>query len=444
MKLSRPTGWEDINLNEIDLVDPALYGTGDPHLLWHALRERDPVHWQQVRPGLGFWSTTKYDHVCRVLRDYQCFTSQNGTLLNLLGKKDPASGQQLPATDPPRHTKMRSPIQRALNSKIIEAHREQIRDEVSRIFSGVGDGEVVDFAELTGEVPMAVTGTLMGLDRDDWPKLTHLTNQAIAPDDPEYIQPEGGQATLERAHRELFASFEDSLTSRTGGHQGDLIDLLRTMELEDGRRLRPGEIVSNCYSLLLGANVTTPHVPNAAIIELMDNDAYADWAAHPELMLSGLEEALRWSSPASHFMRYAKCDVQFGDVTVRTGDAVVAWIGSADRDSEVFPDPYRFDVRRKPNRNIAFGIGPHYCVGHGVARVSLQVFFEEMFAEFEGFEVAGEPEHLHSNFIAGFKHLPLVARRRSRAPVMTAAAPGQPAAGQSRAISSSRACGADM
>jgi cytochrome P450 len=416
MKLTRPTGAEPIDLEMVDLVDPALHGKGDPHAIWHAMRERDPVHWQQVRPGLGFWSATTFDDVTRVLRDHHVFTSEHGTLLNLLGKKDPASGQQLPATDPPKHTRMRSPIQRALNGRILAQKRESIRQEIRTLMAAVVEGEPFDFAEMTGKIPMAVTGTLMGLDRDDWPRLTYLTSQAIAPDDPEFVRPEGAQATLHRAHRELFASFEDAMSRRRGDGDGDLIDILRTMELEDGRKLRPGEIVSNCYSLLLGANVTTPHVPNAAITELMTDGAYADWAAHPELLDSGIEEALRWSSPASHFMRYAKVDVQLGDTEVKAGEPVAAWLGSANRDKDVFPDPYRFDLRRQPaERNLAFGVGPHYCVGHAVARITLREFFEELFDQFDGFEQVGEPEHLHSNFIAGLKHLPLVATRKAAA-----------------------------
>ncbi|GIJ29230.1 cytochrome P450 [Micromonospora qiuiae] len=414
MRLTRPTGTEPIDLKQVDLVDPVMHGEGDPHAVWHAMREREPVHWQQVNEKHGYWSTSRYEDVARVLRDHTVFTSEHGTLLNLLGKKDPASGQQLPATDPPRHTQMRSPVQRALNGRILERHRKLIREEVRLLFSEIVDGEPFDFATMTGRLPMAVTGTLMGLDRADWPQLTYLTSQAIAPDDPEYVMPEGGRHTLQRAHRELFATFEDSVARRRSDGTGDLIDVLRTMDFEDGRKLRPGEIVSNCYSLLLGANVTTPHVPNAAIIELMEDGRYADWASKPELLLSGINEALRWSSPASHFMRYAKCDVQLSGVTIRKGDPVVAWLGSANRDSSVFPDPYKFDVRRNPTRHLAFGVGPHYCVGHAVARITLQEFFEELFEQFEGFESAGEQEHLHSNFIAGLKHLPLVATRRAK------------------------------
>jgi hypothetical protein len=255
MRLSRPADQEAVDLEKADLADPVLYGEGDPHAVWRAMRERDPVHWQQGHDGLGFWSVTTYDDVSRVLRDYTDFTSEHGTLLNLLGKEDPASRRQLPATDPPRHTRMRSPIQRALNSRIIETHSEYIREEVRGLLDTVQDGVPFDFAELTGQLPMAVTGTLMGLDRADWPRLTYLTSQAIAPDDPEFITAEGGEATLHRAHRELLASFQDAMSRRLerglqeDGDGGDLIDLLLTMKLEDGRRMGAGEIVSNCYSL---------------------------------------------------------------------------------------------------------------------------------------------------------------------------------------------------
>jgi cytochrome P450 len=309
---------------------------------------------------------------------------------------------------------MRSPVQRALNGRILERHRVMIRGEIKSLLSGIVDGEPFDFAELAGKLPMAVAGMLMGLDRADWPWLTFLTSQAAAPEDPEYVLPEGGRATLQQSHRELFATFSDAMSRRKGDGDGDgdLIDLLRTMELEDGSKLGAGEITSNCYSLLLGANVTTPQVPNAVILELVESGRYAEWADHPELLDRGLNEALRWASPVSHFMRYAKHDVELGGVSIRAGDAVVAWIGSANRDAAVFPDPYRFDPGRDARRQLAFGIGPHFCVGHAVARITLNEFLTELFGQFENFELAGEPVHLHSNFIAGIKHLPLTATRR--------------------------------
>lgn len=413
--MSHPTDSLLLNLDNINLADPDLYGKGDPHLVWHALRRRAPVYWQSVGDRLGFWSVTKYDDVEWVLKDHTTFTSQRGTLLNLLGVNDPAGGRQMAATDPPRHTRMRHPLQLAMNMQSVERHVDSIRVEVRRLLAPAATGEVFDFAAAMASLSTAVAGIMMGLPAEDWPLLTRLTTMAVAADDPEFQLPAGSKATLERAHRELFAYFQDHVSSVKNKQRDNLVSLLLTMEVE-GRRLDPGEIVSNCYSLVLGANVTTPHVPSAALLQLIETDSYQDWADHPELINSGVEEALRWASPANHFMRYAVRDVELRGVQIREGEAVVAWLGSANRDEEVFEDPYRFDIRREPNRHVAFGAGPHYCIGHSAARQTLRILFAELFRHFDRFALAGPTEHLSSNFIAGIKHLYVLARPRSDAP----------------------------
>lgn len=394
-----------------DLTDPRLYSDGDPHEIFRRLREHDPVSLRRTPEGLSFWSVTKYHDADLVLRDHTIFTSERGTLLNILGTDDPAGGKQMAVTDPPKHTRMREPLQRALSIKSVERHREAIRAMVVKLIEPLADGGVFDFAEAMVAMPMAVTGTLMGLPEADWPRLTTLTTSAIAPDDPEYMLDLGPQATLEAAHRELFAYFQDIVHGRRGSPGDDLISFLMNMDL-DGRRMTPGEIMSNCYSLLLGANVTTPHVASTAMETQAGTGVFEDWAAHPKLTISGTEEALRWASPANHFMRYAVRDVVLRGKQIREGDPVVVWLGSANRDEEVFADPFTFDIRRKRNRHIAFGIGPHYCVGHTVAKVTLRLLFGELLSRFSDFELAGEPQRLRSNFVAGLKHLPIVAKVR--------------------------------
>jgi cytochrome P450 len=393
-----------------DLVAPGLYGTGDPHRIWRRMRRGSPVSWQPVDDG-GFWSVTRYHDVERVLRDHGTFTSERGSLLNLLGRDDPAGGRQMAVTDPPRHTRMRAPLQRALSIRNAENDADRIRRIVRGLLAPLRQGEPFDFAAAMAALPMAVIGSTMDLPEPDWPRLTTLTSAAIAPDDPEFRGPHGADATLAAAHRELFAYFQDIVADRRGHPGDDLISLLLTMEL-DGARLAPGEIVSNCYSLLLGANVTTAQPPTAAVLELAGTDRFGKWAADPGLLSTGVEEALRWSSPAQHFMRYAVSDVDLGDVTVRAGDAVVAWLASANRDEEVFAEPDTFKVGRRPNKHVAFGVGPHYCIGHTVARVTLRVLFAELLAGFTGIELAGEPDRLHSNFVAGIKHLMVTAEPR--------------------------------
>jgi len=414
VKVSQPGDPYAVDLDNVDLMDPHLYSAGDPHPIWHALRVREPVRWQSVDDGLGFWSVTRLADAERVLRDHEQFTSQRGTLLNILGKDDPAGGRQMAATDPPRHTRMREPVQRALAVRSINRHQDRIRAEVRALLAPAASGEPYDFAAAMMTLPMAVIGVIMNLPPEDWSRLTRLTTMSIAPDDPEFRLPGGSEATLVTAHRELFAYFQDIVTQRRRALGDDLISMLLTMEV-NGRNLGLGEILSNCYSLLLGANVTTPCVPNAAVAALAGTATLADWMAHPELVMSGVEEALRWSSPAIHFMRYATTDLRLGDQDIRAGDAVVAWLASANRDEQEFTDPFTFDIRRRPNRHIAFGVGAHYCVGHSVARASLRVLFEELLTGFEELELVGEPDHLCSNFVAGIKHMRVVGRPRGDA-----------------------------
>jgi cytochrome P450 len=192
---------------------------------------------------------------------------------------------------------MRRPLQRALTIKSVQRSAEVIRQQILRLLAPLADGGTFDFAQAMLAMPMAVTGVLMGLPREDWPRLTRLTTTCIAPDDPEYRHPDGRKKTLEAAHRELFSYFQDIVRARRHNLGDDLISILLRTEFE-GRRMSVGETVSNCYSMLLGANVTTPHAPSFAFDHLIGTPELDDWAAHPELITSGVEEALRWASAA--------------------------------------------------------------------------------------------------------------------------------------------------
>lgn len=403
----------------IDLADPLLYADGDPYAVWRSLRTHSPVHWQPVErpgspPGLGFWAVTRYPEVDRVLGDHACFTSERGTLLNLLGKGDPAAGRQLAATDPPRHDRMRAPLQRAMGARSARAYAGQIRAGIKDLLRPGATGEPFDLAAAMGRLPLALIGPLLDLPAADWPDLARLTAMCAAEDDPDYQVGGGVADTLARGHRELFAYLADLVRHRARSPGDDLVSVLLGMRFE-GARLPPGAVVSNCYSLLLGASVTLPHVPTAAVAELARTGRYADWAARPDLLACGVEEALRWSSPASHFMRHARCPVRLAGVPIAAGDAVVAWLGAANRDPAVFTDPDTFDVRRPPGRHLAFGSGRHYCIGAHLARATLRLVFTELFGTFESVTLLAEPVRVRSTFLAGIKRLPVVGTPAARA-----------------------------
>jgi cytochrome P450 len=395
-----------------DLVDPYLYSDGTAREEWARLRGLDHLAWQQVDADRGFWSVVTFREADRVLRDSASFTSERGTMLEILGMDDPAGGQQLAVTDPPRHTIMQAHLKKALAVKAVDRQRSLIRELVADLLRPLADGGVFDFGQAMLAMPMSVTGSLMGLPRADWPWLTKITTTCIAADDPEYQGAAGKGASLKAAHRSLFAYFQDLVQHRQAKPGDDLISVLIASRFE-GRYMAPGEVVANCYSLLLGANVTTPHAPNFVLAEFIDSGVLDDWAAHPQLGPTAVEEALRWASPVNHVMRYATHDMVLRNTPVAAGDAVVVWLGAANRDEDEFPAASTFDIRRRPNKHLAFGIGPHYCIGHNVARLSLRTLFEELLGGYQDIRPAGAPQRLVSNFVSGYKHVPITARPRT-------------------------------
>ncbi|MEV6367153.1 cytochrome P450 [Micromonospora musae] len=390
--------------NRFDLADPDLYGAGNPHELWRTLRRRDPVRWQPVEGRSGFWAVTRYPDARTVLNDHARFTSTGGVMLNMLGRPEPAQNQQFAASDPPRHSLIRGPLHHQMTTRAVARHAPAIRSFVREMLRPA-DG-VLDFAELTATLPLAFLGPLMGIPAADWPDLARWVVMSVAEHDPDVMLPDGPSVTLDRGHRQLFAYLLNLVLDHRRRPRGDLVDVLGSMPL------RPGAVVANCYSLLLGGSAAIPHVPRAALAELIRVGRYEHWARQPERIDRAVEEALRFTSPAGHFMRLATRDTTVGDVPIAAGDAVVVWLGSANRDEAVFADADTLTLDRHPNRHLAFGDGRHYCLGAAVARLTLRIFFEELFATFVSFEPVGDVEHVRSNWLGGIKRMPVEGRRR--------------------------------
>ncbi|WKX71570.1 cytochrome P450 [Streptomyces sp. XD-27] len=404
----------DIDLDRVDLFDLDLYSYGDPHPIWDVMREKAPLHHQVLPDGREFWSVTRYEDVCRVLGDHREFTSERGTTPTHVGVDDPAAGVLLTSTDPPRHTEVRRPIGAKLTARAVKSWEDSIRRTIVRFLEPALDGETFDLAEKALLLPAMVTGPLLGIPEKDWAELVQLTAMVTAPSDPHFKQ--GSEAaTLAISHHELLTYVKEWVkTRRADGREDDSL-LHHLMSVRPGGApLTDEEIALDGYSILLGANVTTPHTVSGTVQALIERpEQFAKAQADPTLVPNLVEEGLRWTSAACNFMRYAVDDVQIGGGTIPARAAVVAWIGSANRDESQFPDPHQFDITRDgAKRQVAFGFGPHFCIGAPLARLTLRVFFEELLQRFASIELAGEPQHLRSYFIAGMTHLPIVAQKR--------------------------------
>ncbi|MBQ1099156.1 cytochrome P450 [Streptomyces sp. b94] len=404
----------DVDLDTLDLFDLDLYSTGDPHPIWDVMRERAPLQHQVLPDGREFWSVTRYEDVRRVLADHREFTSERGTVPTHLGTDDAAAGVLMTSTDPPRHTEVRRPLNAKLTARAVRSWEDKIRATVRRFLEPALDGETFDLAERALLLPALVTGPLLGIPEKDWAELVQLTAMVTAPSDPHFLV--GSEAaTLAISHHELLNYVRDWATTRRadGGEDDSLLHHLMSVR-PGGEPLSDEEIALDGYSILLGANVTTPHTVSGTVQALIERpEQFAKAQADPTLIPGLVEEGLRWTSAACNFMRYAVDDVEIGGGTIPARGAVVAWIGSANRDASVFPDPHTFDITRDgAKRHGAFGFGPHFCIGAPLARMTLRIFFEELLARFASIELAGEPEHLRSYFIAGMTHLPVAAQKR--------------------------------
>jgi cytochrome P450 len=363
----------------VDLFDARLYSDGDPHNCWRRLRQDDPVRWQAVPGRGGFWSVTRYADAQQVMLDHRTFSSTGGVFLNLLGRREPASGQQFASTDPPRHGRIRGPVQRRLTPAAVARHVRSLRADIATMLDA---GESFDLAATLRPLPLAILGPLLGIPAGDWPRLARLVMMSVAEEDPGVMLPGGPEETLEAAHRELFGYLVDLVVRHRREPRGDLIDVLGETVV-DGEVLRPGAVVANAYSIVLGAGAAIPHVPAAAVLALAAAGRFAECASRPGGIPLLVEEALRWSTPAQHFMRVTTRPDEISGVRIGRVEAVVVWLGSANRDPAAFAGPDEFRPDREPNRHLAFGAGRHFCVGNNIARLALRLVFEEIFARYE-------------------------------------------------------------
>ncbi len=341
----------------------------------------------------------------RVLADYRTFTSEGGTAISMLDVSDPSAGRMMQATDPPRQASMRRVLGAPLSDQCLRRFGPAVRELVDEVMDSLAEEEICDVAEAFSWLPVAVAGVLMGFPKSDVGELRRLSYRALAPLDPTFSvgSPE---LTASAGRIGLMLYFDEVVRLRRRTSSDDLVSHMLAAEI-DGVQLSHEDVLLNCMSFMLGAVVTTSHAISATMLAIVErHHGEGRWPQHAQPAVLA-EEALRWSSPITHFMRRAKAETLIRGAKISEGEAVTAWIASANRDELIFERPYELDAERVPNRHIAFGAGVHRCVGAGLARMVLAESFGSLMRRTECFELAGDVRHLVSNEIAGIVNLPL-------------------------------------
>jgi cholest-4-en-3-one 26-monooxygenase len=396
----------------LDLVDPDRYARqGYPHEVWTRLRAEAPVTWVEVPGYRPFWAVTKHADILRVCSDPQHFSSQDGITIGPAGAPVIPS-EMIVGLDPPRHGPMRRLASLRFTPRAVRARRadlEAIAAEILDVAATGGAASECDFVErIAAPLPIAVVAWILGVPRDDWQLLFRWTNEVIGKEDAEFRRPgETPDQTMRRARGELHMYFADLLEQRRRDPRDDLVSALIDATI-DGEPLTSSQLLSYCELMVEAGNETTRNAISGGLLALSEHRA--EWEklrAHPELLPDAAEEILRWVSPITHFTRTATADSEIRGQAIRAGDQVALFFASANRDEDVFEDPFTFRVDRHPNPHLAFGVGEHFCLGAHVARGELETIFRHLLGRLEAFEVAGPVERLTSNVNGGIKHLPL-------------------------------------
>jgi len=409
---------------ELSLNNPEPFERGEQHAIFKALRRQPGLHWtHETEESKGYWSATRLEDVLFISRHPEIFSSERGIVS--FEPRDPmaenaaasGNGKMLITMDPPRHVKLRRLVNKGFTPRAVNAMEPEIRRITNELLDGIARKGQCDFVlDVASQLPLAVICGMMGLERKDWDLMFRLTNKVLGSGDPEYQTdvpveqrgtPEAARITGSMGTFEMFGFFAQFLQQvRAQPHEG-MVALLNEGEL-DGERLSDEDILWFCFLLILAGNETTRNGISGGLLTLCEHpEEKAKLIADPSLMTSAVEEMLRWVSPVMHMARVARQDVEVGGTQIKAGERVVMWYPSVNRDESAFSDPDRFDITRSPNDHLAFGIGEHFCLGAGFARLELRVMFEELLRRFPDIELDGAPERLRSTFIGGIKHLPV-------------------------------------
>ena len=396
-----------MKLEDIDLCDAGRFVNGVPHEELTFLRQHAPVFWhKEPQDGRGFWAITKYADVVSISRDPATFSSASGTNIFEVHGEDLGTIQSMLINmDPPGHGKYRRLVNRGLTPRMVAALEPHIRELTRGIVDRVATKGECDFvAEVAAELPLLVIAEFLGLPEDDRRKVYDWSNRLIGFDDPEFQQSmnDGKLAAME------VWAYASELAERRRREPGDdLVSVLLQGDI-DGERLSEKDFTNFFLLLAVAGNETTRNLVAAGMLALIQHpEQRARLLADMSLLPSAVEEMLRWVTPVIHFRRTALRDTEVRGQKIAKGDKVVMFYPSANRDEEVFPEPFRFDVGRTPNDHLAFGIGEHFCMGANLARLEIRLMFEELLTRLPDMELAGPVERLRSNFIGGVKRMPV-------------------------------------
>lgn len=399
------------------IVDPKTYGDENAyHEAFRWLRQNDPVHWSEPGEYRPFWAVTRHADIMAVELNAANFLNDPRQFLITRADEDSLYEQtgsrkfaeNLVAMDNPKHRAYRALTSAWFGAKSLRSLEDAIaalaRETVDRMIEMGGS---CDFAaEISAWYPLRTIMIVLGVPREDEPLMLQLSQKLFGS-----VGGADGMAGMVEA----FGAFNDYFSKVTADRRinprNDVATILATATI-DGEPI--GEAERNAYYLIVAAagHDTTSSAIAGGMLALLQNPAeMAKLRNNPNLIGSAVDEFIRWTSPVKHFFRTAVDDCEVGGKRIRAGDNLMMCYPSGNRDEATFEAPFEFRVdRADAKKHLAFGYGPHLCLGNALAKLEIRILFSELLRRITDIELAGSPEWVEASFVSGLKRLPITFR----------------------------------
>jgi cytochrome P450 len=310
--------------------------------------------------------------------------------------------------DEPDHKTYRAIAADWFRPKALTALEVRVRELATRFVDRMAEsGGQCDFvAEVALNFPLYVILSLLGLPESDFPRMLELTQELFGGSDADLRRSADPEEQLQ-VLMDFYAYFTELTARKRSEPASDLASTIANARV-DGEYLPDLDLVSYYVIVATAGHDTTSSTIAGGMRALAENpDQYERLREDPLLMPSAVEEMIRWVTPVKEFMRTASAETELGGKIIAEGESVYLAYLSANRDEDVFTEPFHFDIGRDPNNHLSFGIGPHFCLGAQLARMETRVFFSELVSRVDRIGLNGEPASSSTIFVGGLKRLPI-------------------------------------
>jgi len=384
------------------------------HAAASKLRSDDPVHWVEHPDFNPFYVLTKHADILDVELHPAEFLNAPRAIMGTKAADENRAMQghlvkSLVQMDDPEHRLHRNLTADWFLPKNLGKLQGRLDELAERSVQQMVDhGGTCDFAsDIAMQYPLYVILAILGLPETDYPRMLRLTQELFGAEDPEFKRDDDAMASLIQTVAD-FVNYFDGITADRHAQPTDDLSSVIANGIIDGQPIGHKEQLGYYIIAATAGHDTTSNSMSGGLQALIENpDQLARLHADPSLMATAVDEMIRWTSPVKHFMRTATVDYDIRGTTVKAGQDVLLSYWSANRDEDVFVDPYTFDVGRTPNKHLAFGFGIHYCLGAMLARMEMKSLFGALLPRLQHIELAGEPQLTRSTFVSGLKHLPI-------------------------------------